>query len=143
MPVADIDTGPPVTGQFEAVVLDSGAQPTNVIRASQQWQIDCRWFIQGGFASSLGGRWEVSAAFEALGPGPEFVQQLPAIPLDGRTGPGSPYLATINFPPGSINLAGLQKVAFKVVALLNYDDVAGNPGPMAAAVDLDVIHIYA
>ena len=54
-----------------------------------------------------------------------------------------PYTGTIAFAANTINLSGLQKVPFKVVALLNYDDTALNPGPMAAFVDLGVVTIYA
>jgi len=143
MAVADIDVGAPVTGRFEAVVVDPGGAPSNVIRVSQAWQIDCRWFIEGGLASSLGGRWELSAALEALGPGAEVVTAIQLINLDGRTGSATPYTGTIAFPANSINLGGAQKVPFKVVALLNYDDTALNPGPMAAFVDLGVVTIYA
>jgi hypothetical protein len=143
MATTDIDVGAPVTGQFTANVFDPGGAPANVIRRSQAWEIRCEWFIDGGLASSLGGRWELSAALEALGPGAELVTPTQVIALDGRTGPGTPYSGQIAFPANSINLGGAQKVPFKVVALLNYDDVAGNPGPMAASVDLGVIHIYA
>ena len=143
MAVADIDVGAPVTGRFEAVVVDSGGAPSNVIRVSQAWQIDCRWFIEGGLASSLGGRWELSAALEALGPGDEVVTAIQQINLDGRTGAATPYTGSIAFAANTINLSGQQKVPFKVVALLNYDDAALNPGPMAAFVDLGVVHIYA
>jgi len=141
--VTDIQTGPPVTGQFEAVIVDTGAAPINVVRRNEAWRIDCRWFIQGGMASSLGGRWELSAALEALGPGAEVVTNPQVTPLDGRTGPGSPYTDQVNFPANTINLGGAQKVPFHVVVLLNYDDQAGNPGPMAASIDLGVMTVYA
>lgn len=143
MAVTDIDVGAPVTGQFEAFVHDLGGAPINVIRRSEEWHIHCSWFIEGGLASSLGGRWEVSAALEAIGPGVEFVTAIQNVTLDGRTGAATPYNATIVFPANSINLTGLQKVPFKVVGLLNYDDAALNPGPMAAFVDLGVVQIYA
>lgn len=143
MAVSDIDVGAPVTGTFEAVVHDSAGAPSNVIRVSQEWHIDCTWQIQGGLASSLGGRWELSAVREALGPGDEVVTAIQQISLDGRVGPLGTYFGQISFPANSINLGGLQKVPFKVVALLNYDDAALNPGPMAAFADLGVVTIYA
>jgi hypothetical protein len=89
--VATVDIGPlAVNGQLEAIVVDPvGDAPTNVIRRSDPFRVDCRWFLDGPLASSLGGKWRVELLGEGQGPAIEF--EVPAaalIPLDGRTGPG-------------------------------------------------------
>lgn len=150
MPTVDIDVGVPLTGTFTATVVDSsGVPPTDVIRTDDDFSITCTWYVEGGVASSLGGMWYVQAAFESIGPGEEFRSKEISVALDGRTGPVTPYTASILFPAGADFPNGAPKVPagqrnepYQVTALLAYTDVAGNPGPMAAAVDLGEVTLY-
>ena len=151
MATTDINVGAPITGQFTATIVDvAGNPPTDVVRASDAFRIDCSWFITGGLASSIGGQWYVQIAFEALGGGAEFRSTEIAIPLDGRTGAGTPYTAQAVFPGGAnfpgggpVKVpAGDRNAVYEVAALLAHTDVAGNPGPMAASVNLERLTLY-
>jgi hypothetical protein len=153
MATTDIEIGSPITGEFTAAVNDlSGVAPSDVIRVGDGFQVDCSWFIQGGLASSLGGTWHVQLTFEALGPGAEFRTAEIAVPLDGRAGapPAPGYSASVvipagaNFPTGQAKVgAGERSTPYQVTALLSYTDLAGNPGPLAASVNLETVTIYA
>jgi hypothetical protein len=154
MPTVDINSGGPVTGQFTAVINDnSGVPPTDVIRTSDAFSVDCNWYIAGGLASSLGGTWYLKAAFESIGPGAEFRTAEISVPLTGLVGaPPSPgYSASVsipagpNFPGGGDPKvpAGERNAPYQVTALLAYEDVAGNPGPLAASANLEEVTIYA
>lgn len=151
MPTVNIDVGGPLTGTFTAVLQDSsGVPPTDVIRTSDAFSIKCTWYIDGGLASSLGGTWYVQAAFESIGPGAEFRSTEQPVALDGRSGPSDPYEFSLTFPAGATFPNGLPKVdagersePYQVTVLLSHADVKGNPGPMAASVNLEELTIYA
>jgi hypothetical protein len=154
MPTVDINAGAPLTGQFTATLVDSsGVPPTDVVRTSDAFRIDCTWYIAGGLASSLGGTWYVQAAFESIGPGDEFRTAEIPVPLTGLAGapPAPGYSSSIsvpagpNFPAGGpLKVpAGQRNEPYQVTVLLAYTDVAGNPGPLAASVNLEDLTIYA
>jgi hypothetical protein len=148
---ANINIGPPITGQFTALVVDPSDPPSDVVRVSDAFRIDCSWFIDGGLASSLGGQWYVQAALESIGPGAEFRSEEITLPLTGNTGSATPYTASLSFPAGPNFptggppkvLAGERNAPYEVTVLLSHSDVAGNPGPLAASVNLENLTIYA
>jgi hypothetical protein len=146
---------PPVgiTGQFEANVIDpSGNVPTNVIRITDVWRVDCSWYIDGLLASSLGGQWRLQVVLEGLGSAlegetvvtaPPPIANWPTAPnLDGRTGPGNPYTHSFSFGPGVPGLGGQPSVLGNVGVALTYIDAANTPGPIAAFVDLGVVQFF-
>ena len=72
------------------------------------------------------------------------------VPLDGRTGPASPYTANLAFPAGAVFPSGDPKLpagdrnaTYEVAVLLSYSDVAGNPEPFTAGANLERLTIYA
>jgi hypothetical protein len=143
--VATVDIGPlAVNGELEAIVVDPvGDAPTNVIRRSDPFEVRCRWFVDGPLAPALGGQWRVELLGEGQGPAIEIEVPAPAlIALDGRTGPGSPYTTTFNIPANSVNLLGRPQAVLDLTVALTYIDVAGNPGPIAAFVDLDKVMVF-
>jgi hypothetical protein len=143
--VATVDIGPlAVNGELEAIVVDPvGDAPTNVIRRSDPFEVRCRWFVDGPLAPALGGQWRVELLGEGQGPAIEIEVPAPAlIALDGRTGPGSPYTTTFNIPANSVNLLGRPQAVLDLTVALTYIDVAGNPGPIAAFVDLDTVMVF-
>jgi hypothetical protein len=143
--VATVDIGPlAVNGQFEAIVVDPvGDAPTNVIRRSDPFRVDCRWFIDGPLASSLGGQWHLELIVEGQGTALELEVPAPLnIPLDGRTGPGTPYTTSFNIPANSVNLLGRPQAVLDLTVALTYLDVANTPGPIAAFVDLDKVMVF-
>jgi hypothetical protein len=143
--VATVDIGPlAVNGELEAIVVDPvGDAPTNVIRRSDPFEVRCRWFVDGPLAPALGGQWRVELLGEGQGPAIEIEVPAPAlIALDGRTGPGSPYTTTFNIPANSVNLLGRPQAVLDLTVALTYIDVAANPGPIAAFVDLDKVMVF-
>jgi hypothetical protein len=143
--VATVDIGPlAVNGELEAIVVDPvGDAPTNVIRRSDPFEVRCRWFVDGPLAPALGGQWRVELLGEGQGPAIEIEVPAPAlIVLDGRTGPGSPYTTTFNIPANSVNLLGRPQAVLDLTVALTYIDVAANPGPIAAFVDLDKVMVF-
>jgi hypothetical protein len=142
--VATVDIGPlAVNGQLEAIVVDPvGDAPTNVIRRSDPFRVDCRWFVDGPLAPALGGNWRVELLAEGQGPAIEIEVPAPSlIPLDGRTGPPG-YATSFNIPANSVNLLGRPQAVLDLTVALTYIDVAGNPGPIAAFVDLDKVMVF-
>lgn len=148
MATVEIQT-PFITGQFDASLVDvSGIGSQNIVRADEEWRIDLTWHIDGFWAKFLTGKWRVQAQLQGSD---DVVSELrrPAVPvdvlLDGRSGPGSPYTASIVFPAGTF--AGLLSPArdsfvFGVIATLNYRTSANVSGPMAAFVDLGNVQVY-
>ena len=155
MPTVDINVGAPLTGKFTAIIADeSGVPPTDVVRTSDAFHIRCSWYIDGGLASAIGGTWYIQAALESIGPGAEFRTAEFSVPLTGLAGapPAPGYSASILFPagPNFPGAGGPLKVPpgrrnepYQVTVLLAYTDVAGNPGPLAASVNLVSLTIYA
>ena len=143
--MATVDIGPlAVNGELQAIVVDPvGDAPTNVIRRSDPFEVRCRWFVDGPLAPALGGQWRVELLGEGQGPAIEIEVPAPAlIALDGRTGPGSPYTTTFNIPANSVNLLGRPQAVLDLTVALTYIDVAANPGPIAAFVDLDKVMVF-
>jgi hypothetical protein len=143
--VATVDIGPlAVNGQLNAVVVDPvGNAPTNVVRRSDPFRVDCSCFLDGPLASSLGGKWRVELLAEGQGPAIEVEIPAPAlVPLDGRTGSGTPYTTSILIPANSVNLGGSPQAVLDLTIALTYIDVANTPGPIAAFVDLDKVMVF-
>jgi hypothetical protein len=143
--MATVDIGPlAVNGQLNATVVDPvGDAPTNVIRRSDPFEVRCEWFVDGPLAPALGGKWRVELLGEGQGPAIEFELPGPAlIALDGRTGPGSPYTSVFSIPANSVNLLGRPQAVVDLTVALTYIDVANQPGPIAAFVDLDKVMVF-
>lgn len=153
MSTVDIEVGAQLAGAFTAELRDTnGVPPTDVIRRSDAFSIECTWYLTGGLATSLGGTWYVQAVFGAADPGQQFRTPEISVPLTGLEGapPAAGYSASISIPAGDAFPNGPAKVPsgdraepYQVTVLLNYDDVAGKPGPLAASADLGEVTIYA
>ena len=145
MPIVEIQT-PTLNGEFEAKYVDpAGNGLPNIVRVSETFSIDASWYIDGTFAPLLGGTWYLQATFQSADDVQgEFFQPVPpiAVTLDGRTGSATPYTASIPLT-GTFNLNGHDSQVYDVSVTLNYHDQAGNPGPMAAFVDMDKLMVYA
>lgn len=152
MAVVDIPVLP-LNGRFQAEVIDPvGDAPTNVIRISDPWRVDCSWWLGGPLASVIGGQWRLQVVLEGLGSAVEGETPVtapapsaawPTAPnLDGRTGPANPYEHSFQFGPGFPGLGGQPSVLVNVGVALTYLDAAANPGPIAAFLDLGVVQFF-
>ena len=127
-------------GDFDAVLNDNNGAPSTVLDAGQNFTVSARWTISPLAALLMGGRWEVAAYVEAIGPGPE--QQIGAtsvVPLNGST----TYSTDITVTAGTLpnNLPAGQSGAYKVVVLLTHRGVNGAVSDVAAVVELPVVRI--
>jgi hypothetical protein len=86
-------------GKFEATVNDTAGLPTNVLEASLDFTVDCKWDVDQDTANILGGTWHVDLYAESIGAG-----------FEGRLGgafvnvvPGQKdYAATIRVPANTL-----------------------------------------
>ncbi len=153
MATIDAPTGG-INGQFDAVIVDAnGNPPIDVIQLSDEFRIRCTWYIDGPLARMLCGCWHVRAAFESVGPGPEFFTDENVVQIDGRTGQGNTYTTDLVFPAGPNFPAppgvtwpkvqpegiGVYEVA---VILTCRDHWSGSPVAIAASVNLEKLTIF-
>lgn len=146
MATVEIQT-PTLTGSLDADFVDlSGNGQPNIVRSTEAMTIDARWYIDGSLAPSLAGTWYLQAQFQSSDDVVGEFRRPPtpiSIALDGRHGPSSPYTSSISLPAGSFSLNGRDSQVYDVTVTLNYHDVNGNPGPMAAFVALGKLQVYA
>jgi hypothetical protein len=126
-------------GDFNAALIDNNGNPSTVLDAGQVIRINADWTISPLAALLLGGRFEVAAYVEAIGPGPE--QQIgptSTVLLNGSTS----YSTTIVVPPSTLPNpppAG-QSGAYKVVVLLTHRNF-GAVSDVSAIVEFPVVRI--
>lgn len=126
-------------GQLLATVNDNNGNPTTVLDAGQQFTIDAIWSIDPVSALLMGGRWEIAAYVESIGPGPE--QQVGGtvlVPLNG----GQAYAATVTVPPNTLpnNPAPPNSGVYKLVTVLTHRNF-GQVSDVAAVVEGPILRI--
>ena len=126
-------------GQLLATVNDNNGNPTTVLDAGQQFSIDAIWSIDPVSALLMGGRWEVAAYVESIGPGPE--QQVGGtvrVPLNG----GQAYAATVTVPANTLpnNPAPPNSGVYKLVTVLTHRNF-GQVSDVAAVVEGPILRI--
>jgi hypothetical protein len=145
MATVEIQT-PTLSGELEAHYVDpAGNGLPNIVRVSEPFAIDARWYIDGSFAPLLAGTWYLQAQFQSSDDVVGEFRRPPSpiqVTLDGRTGPGTPYSASIPLG-GTFNLNGRDSQVYEVTVTLNYHAPNGTPGPMAAFVELGKLMVYA
>ena len=126
-------------GQLLATVNDNNGNPTTVLDAGQQFTIDAIWSIDPVSALLMGGRWELAAYVESIGPGPE--QQVGGtvlVPLNG----GQAYAATVTVPSNTLpnNPAPPNSGVYKLVTVLTHRNF-GQVSDVAAVVEGPILRI--
>jgi hypothetical protein len=104
-------------GTFTAVVKDNNGSSSTVLEASKPIRIETKWNIDPESARVLGGRWEVAAYAESIGPGPEQqIGRTEEVPLDGRTD----YETIVLVPGGTLpdNPGPPNSGVYKIVVVL-------------------------
>ena len=111
------------SGKFEAIVNDNAGLPTNVIEASLDFTVDCKWDIDAITASLLGGTWHVDLYAESIGGG--FEGRLAGNFVDVVPGQQN-YSSTITVPGGtlpndtSVHPLNDDSSVFKLVVVLRH-----------------------
>ena len=126
-------------GQLLATVNDNNGNPTTVLDAGQQFTIDAIWSIDPVSALLMGGRWELAAYVESIGPGPE--QQVGGtvlVPLNG----GQAYAATVTVPSNTLpnNPSPPNSGVYKLVTVLTHRNF-GQVSDVAAVVEGPILRI--
>jgi hypothetical protein len=86
------------SGTFSAVVQDNAGNPTDVIEASQPFDVLSDWTIDPITAGMLGGNWRIELHAESLGQGFEGLVATAIVPVvPGQT----VYANTITVPGGT------------------------------------------
>jgi hypothetical protein len=138
----------PLTGEYDAQVVDSGDAPSTVIRTEDGWAVRMQWHIDGALAHALGGRWRPQVALESQGTGLEKVVTGTLINYSSGafsyigSQPRASFATTIPFAPGDPGLGGRPDVPFQVTAMLTHIDPTNHPGPLAAVVDLGTVLFF-
>jgi hypothetical protein len=100
-------------GAVSALVRDNNGDPSAILDAGQPFLVEVRWSVDPLSARLLGGRWEVSAYVESIGPGPEKLVETAVVPLDG----GTTYGAIVTVPRNTLPDA---RGVYKVVTVLTH-----------------------
>jgi hypothetical protein len=129
-------------GEFTALIIDEGGEPSTVLDAGEKFVIHCEWTISRLAALLLGGQWKVAAYVESIGPGAEKqVGPSKIVPLTGET----TYQADIEVPAGTLpDLSSLPQGelsgVYKIVILLTMENF-GKVTDVASVVEGPVLRI--
>jgi hypothetical protein len=123
-------------GMIEAEVFEEDPpQPTNIIKTDKGWYVQVDWTLEGEEVPCWAGMWNLQAHLETMGPGTDISH--PAPPKQIALNQGTTYSEQVRFPPDTVP-AG----AYKLVVTLTYDDIQGEPGPLAAYVEGPMLQFY-
>lgn len=133
---------PPLAGELAAEIVDpSGVSPVTVVYNDVGFQVHCHWHVDPPAGSMLGGTWGIQLIAEGLGSAIEGQTFVNSVVIDGReTPPDAEYEQT--FSIANLPLGGQPSILLELGVALTYRDTAGDPGPIAAFLDLGVIQVY-
>ncbi|WP_033345882.1 hypothetical protein [Catenuloplanes japonicus] len=128
-----------LAGRVEAVVVDSGGNPPDVIKAGDAWAVEVSWELTGTLVPLIAGEWNLRLTInEVAGPNDSSLTAGP-IPVTSANGA---YTARIPVPAGTVRaLPGGNP--YQVIVTLGYTTAAGTPGGMGGYVDCGVVLIIA
>ncbi len=131
-----------VTGTMSIEVLDTGRNPSTIIRVGDLWYMHVKWTITGPWVPTVNGTWFVSVLEESMGLGPEgaLVNAEP-VPVDSVPLTPNPFTRIYEhyFP---IPATALPAGAYKLVTTLTLKESGGLPIPMAAFCEGPIVQMY-
>jgi len=127
-----------LTGEISAEIVDTGGSPTDVVRTGDNWGVDVRWILSGNLQAMIGGSWRLRLTLDELGASTKELITIPDLPLTPSNGD---YAASIPVDPNQLQAVGAPRL-FRALVTLQYLDLDGRPGPMAAYVDCGVVNLF-
>ena len=122
-------------GHIQSQMTDPhGVPASSIVSLDQDWHLQVNWQVHGALVPAIGGTWHLRAYLESIGPGPEMQVASVDVPLNG----GTNYTQTFFIGPGVPGQAG----AYKLVTVLTYSDILGNPGLFAGYDETGLIQFY-
>lgn len=134
---------PSLDGFLDIVVIDPDGTPNRVLEIGKPWTVEIHWRLTGTGASAIGGNWDVMLSLEHVG----------GVTDEGTLANANKPLA--NVEPGStptnrkfkhsFTVPGTKPSAegvYRLVTLITYDDMTGNPAPMAGYTEEPLISFY-
>ena len=131
-----------VTGKIAAEVVDTGQNPSTIIRVGELWYVHVTWSMVGPWVPTINGTWYVSVLEESMGQGPEgSLVNAESVPVNSVPLGTNPFSRSYDqyFP---IPSTALPAGAFKLVTVLTIKDSNGFPVPMAAFCEGPIVQIY-
>jgi hypothetical protein len=124
-------------GSIEAEVYeDDPLKPTTVISTDQDWGITVTWSFTGGLVNMIGGKWNLQAHLETMGPGTDVSLPDPPLVIE-LDPPKTDYEKKIEVDAGTV-----AKGPYKLVITLLYKDLTDGPGPVAGYVEGPMLQFY-
>ena len=132
---------PYLTGEIYADIYEvGGADPTNIIRADQDWGVKIHWDLKGSLARFICGEWCIHLYLESMGPAPELKLDAPRYVKLDPCGDGE-YNLDFRVKAGTVNAEHCGN-PYKVVAAVTYHDECDRPGPIAGFVEGPLVQFY-
>jgi hypothetical protein len=123
-------------GQFQAQVTDPHGQPAaTIISMKDDWHLQVTWQVTGALVPSIGGKWQIRAYLESIGPGPEVMVANREVDITGANN----YSETFFIGPNVPNIAG----PYKLVTVLTSTNLLGLPAPFAAYDEGPLLQFFA
>ena len=119
-------------GTITASVHEHGnPAPTFIVKTTDSWAVNINWTNTGDLTPMVGGTYDLHLLLERMGPGPDFDLTDPFLP-DHRV-PLTPGPAPVNyFRHVDVAANVVPAGVYKLVVLIRYFDLTGQPGPVAA-----------
>jgi hypothetical protein len=122
-------------GDMKTTVTDPhGIPDSTIISRADDWHLQVDWNVNGALVGAIAGTWHVRCYLESMGPGPEVLVASADVALNG----GNNYSRTFIIPVGTPPQAG----AYKLVTVITFTNVLGNPGLFAGYDEFGLLQFY-
>ena len=112
-------------GHMQAQVTDPHGTPApTIISLTDDWHLQVSWQVHGAFVASIGGKWQIRAYLESVGPGPEVLVASRDVAMTGATNYNEIFFIGPNVPT--------QAGPYQLVTVLTSLNLLGTPAPFAA-----------
>lgn len=122
-------------GHLQTQVSDPEGTPSStIISLTDRWNLTVSWQVHGLFVPSIGGKWQIRAYLESIGPGPELEVVNEDVIMTG----GSDYSETYRIGPRIPDRPGPYRLVTVITAL----NLLGTPAPFAGYDEGPILQFY-